>query len=147
MTFARTGTDMESRRDFVGYAESPPDIRWPGGARLAVNFVLNYEEGSEYSLEDGDGRSDATLTDVAQPRVPRGDRDLGAESMFEYGSRVGFWRNVGVGDVPGFPRYELAAEGLRTTGGGQLRGTTCGARRASAYCKSLTLGRGLPVQI
>ena len=83
---------MESRRDFVGYGESPPDIQWPGGARLAVNFVLNYEEGSEYSLADGDGRSDAALSEVAQPRVPRGQRDLGAESMFEYGSRVGFWR-------------------------------------------------------
>ncbi|MDH3272158.1 MAG: polysaccharide deacetylase family protein [Gemmatimonadota bacterium] len=83
---------MEIRRDLVGYAQSPPDIRWPGGARMAVNFVLNYEEGSEYSLEDGDGHSDAALTEVAQPRVPRGDRDLAAESMFEYGSRVGFWR-------------------------------------------------------
>jgi allantoinase len=83
---------VEGQRDLVGYAESPPDIRWPGGARLAVNFVLNYEEGSEYSIEDGDDRSDATLTEVAQPRVPQGQRDLGAESMFEYGSRVGFWR-------------------------------------------------------
>ena len=79
-------------RDFVGYGQHPPDVRWPGGARLAVNFVLNYEEGSEYSMADGDGRSDATLTEVAQPRVPRGQRDLAAESMFEYGSRVGFWR-------------------------------------------------------
>ena len=83
---------MEKGRDFVGYADDPPDIHWPGGARLAVNFVLNYEEGSEYSIPDGDGRSDAALSEVAQPRVPRGDRDLGAESMFEYGSRVGFWR-------------------------------------------------------
>jgi peptidoglycan/xylan/chitin deacetylase (PgdA/CDA1 family) len=57
-----------------------------------VNFVLNIEEGSEYSVADGDGRSDAALSEVATPRVPRGDRDLGAESMFEYGSRVGFWR-------------------------------------------------------
>lgn len=83
---------MQSQRDFIGYAESPPDICWPGGARLAVNFVLNYEEGSEYALEDGDPRSDSTLTEVTQPRVPHGQRDLGAESMFEYGSRVGFWR-------------------------------------------------------
>ena len=83
---------METQRDFVGYGPSPPDIWWPGGARVAVNFVLNYEEGSEYSLEDGDGRSDAALSEVAQTRVPVGQRDLGAESMFEYGSRVGFWR-------------------------------------------------------
>lgn len=80
------------RRDLIGYADAPPDIRWPNGARLALNFVLNYEEGSEYSLADGDGRTDAALSEVATPRVPVGDRDLGAESMFEYGSRVGFWR-------------------------------------------------------
>jgi hypothetical protein len=67
---------MENQRDFVGYGENPPDIRWPGGARLALNFVLNYEEGAEYSMGDGDGRSDATLTEVAQPRVPHGLRDL-----------------------------------------------------------------------
>ncbi len=84
--------DVASARDFVGYGETPPDVCWPGGARLAVNVVLNYEEGSEYSIEDGDGRSDATLTEVAQARVPQGLRDLAAESMFEYGSRVGFWR-------------------------------------------------------
>lgn len=83
---------MGLQRDFVGYADSPPDVRWPNGARLALNFVLNIEEGSEYSIQDGDGRTDAALSEVATPRVPRGDRDLGAESMFEYGSRVGFWR-------------------------------------------------------
>jgi allantoinase len=85
-------SEISTARDFVGYGERPPDVCWPGGARLAVNVVLNYEEGSEYSIEDGDGRSDATLTEVAQARVPQGLRDLGAESMFEYGSRVGFWR-------------------------------------------------------
>ena len=83
---------MATARDFVGYGERPPDLAWPGGARLAVNLVLNYEEGSEYSIDDHDGRSDAALTEVAQARVPPGLRDLGAESMFEYGSRVGFWR-------------------------------------------------------
>ena len=83
---------MEPLRDFVGYGPRPPDVSWPTGTRLAVNFVLNYEEGSEYAIPDGDAKSDAALTEVAQPRVPTGDRDLGAESMFEYGSRVGFWR-------------------------------------------------------
>lgn len=81
-----------SARDLTGYADNPPDIRWPGGARLAVNFVLNYEEGSEYSIADGDGKTDAALSEVAQARVPDGLRDLAAESMFEYGTRVGFWR-------------------------------------------------------
>ncbi|AXC48430.1 chitin deacetylase [Paracoccus suum] len=79
-------------RDLIGYGRQVPQITWPNGARVAVNFVLNYEEGSEYAMGDGDGRSDATLTEVSAPRVPVGQRDLAAESMFEYGSRVGFWR-------------------------------------------------------
>jgi peptidoglycan/xylan/chitin deacetylase (PgdA/CDA1 family) len=79
-------------RDFVGYGSKPPDPRWPRRARLALNFVLNYEEGSEYSMMDGDGVSDAALAEMASIAVPRGERDLAAESMFEYGSRVGFWR-------------------------------------------------------
>ena len=79
-------------RDFVGYGARPPDPGWPGGARLALNFVINYEEGSEPSVEDGDGLTEARLTEVAQSPVPRGERDFAAESMFEYGSRVGFWR-------------------------------------------------------
>lgn len=83
---------MDHVRDLVGYGEAPPDIHWPNGGRVAVNFVMNYEEGSEYSIGDGDGRSDATLTEVSAARVPVGQRDLAAESMFEYGSRVGFWR-------------------------------------------------------
>ena len=79
-------------RDLVGYADSPPDITWPNGARIAINFVLNYEEGAEYTIADGDGRSEAALTEVGQPRVPAGMRDLASETMYEYGSRVGFWR-------------------------------------------------------
>lgn len=83
---------MSRPRDLAGYGANPPSIRWPGGAGLAVNFVLNVEEGSEYSVGDGDGRSEAALTEVRASRVPQGDRDLAAESMYEYGSRVGFWR-------------------------------------------------------
>jgi putative urate catabolism protein len=79
-------------RDFVGYGDNPPNPSWPGGARLAVNFVLNYEEGSEYSVPDGDGRSEASLTEVGAYDPKINGRDLAAESMFEYGSRVGFWR-------------------------------------------------------
>jgi len=79
-------------RDFIGYGANPPDPKWPGGARLALNFVINYEEGSEYNVHDGDGFSEASLTDSPNSSVPRGERDLGAETMFEYGSRVGFWR-------------------------------------------------------
>lgn len=79
-------------RDFIGYGANPPDPKWPGNARLAVNFVVNYEEGSEYSVPDGDGRSEGTLTDAGASDTGVGGRDLAAESMFEYGSRVGFWR-------------------------------------------------------
>ncbi len=79
-------------RDFVGYGPNPPHPQWPDGARVALNFVLNYEEGSEYSMMDKDGVSDAALTEIPSAAVPRGERDLAAESMFEYGSRVGFWR-------------------------------------------------------
>jgi peptidoglycan/xylan/chitin deacetylase (PgdA/CDA1 family) len=79
-------------RDFVGYGPTPPDAAWPNDARVAVNFVINYEEGSEYSIGDGDGRSEGALTEVAGARVPVGERDLSAESMYEYGSRAGIWR-------------------------------------------------------
>jgi len=82
----------EHPRNLVGYGPNPPDPQWPKGARLAVNFVFNYEEGSEYSVPDGDGFSEASLTEMPSSAVPHGDRDLAAESMFEYGSRVGFWR-------------------------------------------------------
>ncbi len=84
--------DRTQRRDFVGYGANPPRVEWPGGARLALNFVVNYEEGSEYAIGDGDGRSESALTEVSAPRVPVGERDLSAESMYEYGSRAGFWR-------------------------------------------------------
>lgn len=79
-------------RDFIGYGPNPPHANWPGAARIAVNFVLNYEEGSEYSIGHGDGRSEKALTEVSAPRVPDGMRDLAAESMYEYGSRAGVWR-------------------------------------------------------
>lgn len=77
-------------RDFVGYGPNPPDAQWPGGARLALNIVLNYEEGSEPSVPDGDAASEAGLTEGGSGAFS--GRDLGAESMFEYGSRVGIWR-------------------------------------------------------
>ena len=78
------------RRDFVGYGPVPPDPHWPGGARLALNIVLNYEEGSEPSIPDGDAASESGLTEGGSGAFS--DRDLAAESMFEYGSRVGIWR-------------------------------------------------------
>ena len=79
-------------RDLIGYAGDPPDPKWPGGKRLALNFVINYEEGSEPSIPDGDGYSEQALTELAGYDFGPGGRDLAAESMFEYGSRVGFGR-------------------------------------------------------
>ncbi len=79
-------------RDLVGYGRRPPDPQWPNGARLALNFVLNIEEGTEYSIGNGDGFSEAMLTEMGDSPVPHGQRDLAAESMFEYGARVGIWR-------------------------------------------------------
>lgn len=79
-----------NQRDFVGYAGQPPDPQWPGNARLALNIVLNYEEGSEVSYLDGDEQSELGLTEVSASGFT--GRDLAAESMFEYGSRVGVWR-------------------------------------------------------
>ena len=76
-------------RDFVGYGAEPPKIEWPGGARLAVSVVVNYEEGAEYSLLDGDRRE--LMGEVPSP-VPPDRRDVYNESMFEYGSRAGVWR-------------------------------------------------------
>ena len=78
-------------RDLLGYGRSPPHPRWPASARIAVNFVMNFEEGSEYSIPDGDAASETGLTESSGP-VPPGTRDLAVESVYEFGSRVGFWR-------------------------------------------------------
>jgi putative urate catabolism protein len=79
-------------RDLIGYAEAPPDPRWPGRARIAVNFVLNYEEGGERSILHGDATSETRLTDLAADVPIRNGRDLNMESAYEYGARVGIWR-------------------------------------------------------
>jgi len=90
-------------RDFVGYANQPPDPQWPEGARLAVNFVMNYEEGSEPSFQDGERQSETGLTEAHGLNQMGNGRDLAAESMFEYGSRVGFWRLVRLFEERGLP--------------------------------------------
>lgn len=77
-------------RNFVGYGATPPQPNWPGGARLALNLCINYEEGGEPSVPDGDAESETGLTEGGGGSFS--GRDLAAESMFEYGSRVGFWR-------------------------------------------------------
>ena len=94
---------MEYQRDLVGYGAKPPDPKWPGGARLALNFVINYEEGSEANILDGETFTETGLTEGSTAQFPAGARNLAAESMFEYGSRVGFWRLMrlfGAHDMP-----------------------------------------------
>jgi allantoinase len=74
------------------HADQPPDPRWPGGARLALNFVINYEEAGERRVLHGDTVAETRLSDLLMPAPLRGGRDLNMESAYEYGSRVGFRR-------------------------------------------------------
>jgi peptidoglycan/xylan/chitin deacetylase (PgdA/CDA1 family) len=114
-------------RDFVGYGANPPDPRWPGGARLALNFVMNYEEGSEPSMQDGEGYTETGLTEASTSSQGLQGRDLAGESMFEFGSRVGFWRVMRAFQERGLPltvfgcalaleRNPAAAEAIRNAG-------------------------------
>lgn len=79
-------------RDFVGYGRFPPSADWPGGAALAVQFVVNYEEGGERCVLDGDPCSEAFLSEIVGAEPRWGVRHANMESLYEYGSRAGFWR-------------------------------------------------------
>ena len=81
-----------AKRDFIGYGPQPPDPRWPGNARLALNFVVNYEEGAEYCVLDGDAHSETMLSELGSQAALVGQRNLNIESSYEYGSRAGVWR-------------------------------------------------------
>ncbi|GAB4525188.1 MAG: allantoinase PuuE [Pleurocapsa sp.] len=83
---------MSYPRDLVGYGANPPHPKWPGDAKIALQIVLNYEEGSEYSIPDGDHISEIYLREVPGASMGEGMRDLQVESVYEYGSRAGFWR-------------------------------------------------------
>jgi putative urate catabolism protein len=82
---------MMPPRDLVGYGASPPDPAWPGGARIAVQFVINYEEGAENSVLNGDAGSEAFLSEMVGA-ASHPARAMAMESLYEYGSRAGFWR-------------------------------------------------------
>ncbi|MBC7158081.1 MAG: allantoinase PuuE [Rhodobacteraceae bacterium] len=79
-------------RDTFGYGPNPPDPRWPGGARVAISLVLNYEEGGENSVLHGDAASEAFLSDIAGAQPWPGQRHWNMESIYDYGARAGFWR-------------------------------------------------------
>jgi putative urate catabolism protein len=83
---------MDLDRDFIGYGANPPNPNWPGNARIAINFVMNYEEGSEPSIADGEDATETWFTESHGLNSGVSGRDLAAEGLFEYGSRVGFWR-------------------------------------------------------
>ena len=78
-------------RDLIGYGRNPPQARWPGQARIALQFVLNYEEGGENCVLHGDAASETFLSEIVGAQAFDG-RHLSMESMYEYGSRVGAWR-------------------------------------------------------
>ena len=82
---------MTPARDLIGYGATPPDPRWPGGARVAVQFVINYEEGAENTVLNGDAGSEAFLSEMVGA-ASHPDRAMAMESLYEYGSRAGFWR-------------------------------------------------------
>ena len=79
-------------RDLRGYGANPPAADWPGGARLAVQFVINYEEGGENCVLHGDAASEAFLSEIVGAAPIEGQRHMNMESLYEYGSRAGFWR-------------------------------------------------------
>jgi putative urate catabolism protein len=79
-------------RDMTGYGRNPPDPRWPGGARICVQFVINYEEGGENNVLHGDAASEAFLSEIVGAAAWPGQRHWNMESIYEYGARAGFWR-------------------------------------------------------
>lgn len=85
-------TEKTYPRDMRGYGAVPPDPKWPGGARIAVQFVMNYEEGGENAILHGDPASEAFLSEIVGAAALPGVRHMNMESIYEYGSRVGFWR-------------------------------------------------------
>lgn len=90
-------------RNLIGYAGHPPQVKWPNGAKIAVNFVLNYEEGGEMNVMDGDAQSESYLTDIPGVISLKNQRHLSCESTFEYGSRVGVWRLLQLFDEYAIP--------------------------------------------
>ena len=84
--------DPSYPRDLVGYGPHPPQAAWPGGARVALQFVLNYEEGAESSILHGDAGSETFLSEIVGAASLKGARHMSMESLYEYGGRAGVWR-------------------------------------------------------
>ncbi|MCF6189030.1 MAG: allantoinase PuuE [Cocleimonas sp.] len=83
---------MKDTRDMIGYGATPPHPKWPNKARIAVQFVINYEEGAENCILNGDDASERFLSEIVGAEAIEGMRHANMESLYEYGSRAGFWR-------------------------------------------------------
>jgi len=90
-------------RDLAGYGATPPDPQWPGNARVALQFVVNFEEGGENCVLHGDAASETFLSEIVGAQAYEGARHLSMESMYEYGSRVGVWRLLRLFEERGLP--------------------------------------------
>ena len=110
---------MTYPRDMVGYGRNPPDPKWPGGALVAVQFVVNYEEGGENNILHGDAASEAFLSEIVGAQPWPGQRHMNMESIYEYGSRAGFWRLWRMFTERGIP---VTVYGVATAHGAQPRG-------------------------
>ncbi len=90
-------------RDLIGYGDTPPHPHWPANARIAVSFVLNYEEGGERNVLHGDSESEAFLSEMVAAQPLQGQRNMSMESLYEYGSRAGVWRVLKLFRQAGIP--------------------------------------------
>jgi putative urate catabolism protein len=90
-------------RDMVGYGANPPDPKWPDDARVALQIVVNYEEGAENAVLHGDPASETFLSDIIGAAPFEGRRHMSMESLYEYGSRAGFWRLMRLFEERGLP--------------------------------------------
>lgn len=102
MTLAIYDTTQPYPRDLVGYGRNPPHAQWPGRARIALQFVLNYEEGGENATLHNDTGSEQFLSEMANPPA-YADRHLSMEGIYEYGARAGVWRLLREFELRGLP--------------------------------------------
>ena len=118
-------------RDLIGYGQNPPHPKWPNQAKIAVQFVLNYEEGGENCVLHGDEHSETFLSEIIGAQAFP-DRHLSMESMYEYGSRVGFWRLYKLFCSLQFTDYCIWRDNGTAT---QSRSSCCNARSKLGNCQ------------
>ena len=134
MTLRKEGDGRTPARDLIGYAGRPPHPRWPGGARVAVQFVLNIEAGAESCILNGDARSESYLHELPGRPAREGERDLSVEGMYEYGARAGVWRLLDLFAARGLPLTAFAT--------GQALELNPGIARALAVAGHEVAGHG-----